>query len=75
MLFMPAGSSVLELRHRTDRINNCYYTLAASLDLNYWYQSCEPVTHEDPHTANLIVDTKALRSNLRSMLAGRVLEA
>lgn len=69
MLFMPSGSNVLELRNRTDRINNCYYTLASALNLNYFYQTCEAEDpDEDPHSANLLVDTQALRANLRLML-------
>ncbi len=70
MLFMSPGTSVLELRHASDRINNCYFTLASALNLNYFYQSCEPEGRvEDPHTADLKVDSRALRANIESMLA------
>lgn len=69
MLFMSPGASVLELRHATDRINNCYFTLASALDLNYFYQSCEPESvTEDPHSADLRVDVRALKANLELML-------
>lgn len=69
MLFMNAGGSVLELRHESDRINNCYFTLASALELSYFYQTCTPVVQgEDPHTADLRVDAKRLRENLRLML-------
>lgn len=69
MMFMGAGASVLELRHRTDRINNCYFTMAAALGLNYFYQTCEAETlGEDAHTANLRVDVAALRENVELML-------
>lgn len=68
MLFMNRGTKVLELRHATDRINNCYFTLASALNLDYFYQSCEPEnTTEEPHTANLRVDIAALRTNLELM--------
>lgn len=70
MLFMRPGGSVLELRHRADRVNNCYFTLASALNLNYFYQTCEPGDPgEDPHTADLFVDGRALRENLELMLA------
>jgi capsular polysaccharide biosynthesis protein len=70
MLFMNPGANVLELRHTTDRINNCYFTLASALNLNYFYQSCEPQNPgEDAHTADLKVDARALRANLELMLA------
>lgn len=69
MLFMPAGGRVLELRHRTDRINNCYFTLASALGLNYFYQTCAATNgDEDPHLADLVVDPSALRSNLSLLL-------
>ena len=69
MLFMRPGASVLELRHRADRVNNCYFTLASALNLNYFYQTCEPGDpEEDPHTADLRVDARALADNLRLML-------
>jgi len=72
MLFMRAGGSVLELRHRTDRINNCYFALASALGLDFFYQACDPENPgEDAHTANLLVDVRALRENLELMLGGR----
>ena len=61
MLFMPKGGSVLELRHQADDINNCYFTLASALNLNYFYQTCRPAEDgPSPHTADLIVDREEL---------------
>ena len=69
-LFMREGGSVLELRHQTDRINNCFFTLASALELNYFYQTCAPRDAKtDPHEADLIVDTKLLEENLRLITA------
>ncbi len=69
MLFMPSGSSVLELRHHTDCINNCYFTLASALDLNYFYQTCLPGNlAQDPHAADLLINPDLLRANLTLML-------
>lgn len=71
MLFMPHGGSLLELRHETDAVNNCYFTLASALNLNYFYQTCAPAkVGEDPHTADLYVDAERLKENLRLMLGG-----
>jgi len=70
MLFMPVGSKVLELRHHTDSINNCYFTLASALDLKYFYQTCEPADTPDPHDANLTVEIEKLQHNLKLMLEG-----
>ena len=70
MLFMKRGGSVLELRHTSDHINNCYFTLASALNLNYFYQTCEPSSADsNPHNADLIVDSHALEANLRVLNA------
>lgn len=70
MLFMDEGSSVLELRHQTDCINNCYFTLSSALNLNYFYQTGRSGDDDqDPHAANLVVDASGLRTNLSLMLA------
>ncbi len=65
MLFMRDHGSVLELRHQSDCINNCYFTLSSALDLNYFYQTCIPQDpNVDPHEADLLVDPVALEQNL-----------
>jgi hypothetical protein len=67
---MREGGSVLELRHQADRINNCFFTLASALDLNYFYQACAPRDGAaDPHEADLLVDPKELEGNLRLLTA------
>jgi len=66
ILFMRDGGSVLELRHQSDCINNCYFTLASALDLNYFYQTCQPQNPSaDPHEAHLHVDPEELETNLK----------
>jgi len=70
MLFMKDGGSVLELRHISDCINNCYFTLASALDLKYYYQTCQPKNQSaDPHDAHLVVDTDQLEKNLGLLTA------
>jgi hypothetical protein len=67
---MRDGGSVLELRHQTDNINNCFFTLASALDLNYFYQTCAPQNVKaDPHEADLLIDPKELEGNLRLLTA------
>lgn len=66
MLFMSSGGKVLELRHQTDNVNNCYFNLASALDLNYFYQTCQPEKPgEAAHSANILVDSQTLRENLK----------
>ena len=70
MLFMKDRGSVLELRHQTDRISNCYFTMSSALDINYFYQTCPPVnTSLDPHTADLVVGPEELDKNLAMFLS------
>lgn len=69
MLFLRPEGSVLELRHETDRVNNCYFTLSSALDHSYFYQTCAGENdQEDPHTVNLVVDVYRLNQNLQLML-------
>jgi capsular polysaccharide biosynthesis protein len=69
MLFLQAGGSVLELRHESDCINNCYFTMSSALDLNYFYQTCTPQDpRSDPHDAHLVVDPEHLEKNLCLLL-------
>ena len=70
ILFMQDGGSVLELRHESDCINNCYFTLSSVLDFNYFYQTCVPLDPTaDPHMAHLVVDVDQLEKNLKLLLA------
>jgi capsular polysaccharide biosynthesis protein len=65
MLFMPEGGRVLELRYEGDAIRNWFFILSSALNLNYFYQTCEPQNHDaDPHYADLVVDVARLKENL-----------
>lgn len=69
MLFMRDGGSVLELRHHSDYVNNCYFILASALNFGYYYQLCKAANDSaDPHTADLIVDPQELEQNLTLLL-------
>jgi len=69
MLFMREGGSVLELRHVSDYVNNCYFILASALGLKYYYQLC-PAERDfgEPHTADLVVSPKEMETNLTRLL-------
>lgn len=69
MLFMPAGGSVLELRRADDRHNNCYFSLAAAMQLNYHYLLCDASNEsEDSHHANLKIHPAAFEHTLNNFL-------
>ena len=70
MLFMRPGSHVLELRHQSDGLSNCYFTMASALELHYSYQTCaSPAPEEPSHTADLRVDVRRLEENLERLFA------
>ena len=66
---MKDGGSVLELRHVSDCINNCYFTLSSALDLKYFYQTCAPQNQSADRDAHLVVDTDQLEKNLHLLTA------
>ena len=68
MLWMKPGSSVLELRRKGDRWDNCYFSLASALDLKYYYLTCNAVnSRDDFHTGNIVVHPAELDNVLSSM--------
>jgi capsular polysaccharide biosynthesis protein len=70
MLWMPPGARVLELRRGGDRENNCYFSLASALDLEYFYLGCGAVEEqESTHVADIRVDPEEL-DNALSMMDG-----
>lgn len=57
MIFMAKSTSVLELRYKDDNHNNCYFSLASALGINYYYQQCLPVIPgKDPYDADVVAD-------------------
>jgi len=69
ILFMNPGMNVLELRHRADRTNNCYFALSSAMGLNYFYQTCHSAgADEDPHSADITVDIPTLKQNVEAVL-------
>jgi len=68
MLWMKPGSSVLELRRKGDRWNNCYFALASALDLRYFYLLCDAANPKDDfHVGDLTVDPAGLDKVLSLM--------
>jgi capsular polysaccharide biosynthesis protein len=65
MLFMQKGGQVLELRNKDDAHNNCYFSLASELDLDYFYLLNEG--NGDTHLVHVAVDAKELDATLGEM--------
>ncbi len=74
LIFMPEGSSVLEMASRP-HVNTAvtdYYKLASMLNIKYFYQECEMGSSskvKDFHHASLVVDLEKLEKNLKQILS------
>jgi capsular polysaccharide biosynthesis protein len=68
MLWMPPGARVLELRRAGDRENNCYFSLASALDLDYFYLKSDAIEErKSTHVADSRVDPEELDRALSVM--------
>lgn len=59
MLFMNPNTKVLEIRNQEDKHNNCYFSLASDLDIDYYYLLSQG-NSTDTHTVTVDVDIKKL---------------
>lgn len=66
MLFMRAGGKVLELRNQGDSLNNCYFSLASELNIDYYYQ-LNKGNNNDTHIVDIAVDIDILEKNIKIM--------
>ncbi|WP_017260213.1 glycosyltransferase family 61 protein [Pedobacter arcticus] len=66
MLFMSENTHVIELRNDVDTHSNCYFSLAAALDINYHYL-LNKGNDDIPHFANLIIDIEALKNYILNL--------
>jgi capsular polysaccharide biosynthesis protein len=69
MLFMKEGGRVLELRNAGDSHNNCYFSLASALGLDYYYQFNKGNSAVTQVT-DLEVNLEELKQNLLLMMKG-----
>jgi capsular polysaccharide biosynthesis protein len=71
MLFMPAGSVVVEIRKEGDCHNNCFYSLASALGHRYYYaiakSSSSKVDRYEYFAEDFFVDVAHLSTVLRKV--------
>jgi capsular polysaccharide biosynthesis protein len=60
MLFMPENGKIFEIRNEMDTHNNCFYSLASSLNHDYYYYLTK-ADHNDGHSSNVYIDVKKLK--------------
>ena len=59
MLFMKKNCCVIEIRRHGDSRNNCFFSLASELDLNYFYHLAEP-ENNNFHSGNCQINLSQL---------------
>jgi capsular polysaccharide biosynthesis protein len=70
MLWMNKPGKVMEIRARDDCQNNCYYTLASDLDLEYHYAIADKTdSTRSTQLSDYVVDKAAFEGRLLEMLA------
>ena len=70
LMFMQPNTNVLEFRKNDIDHVNCYFSLANSLDINYYYQNCNYVINNQTggNAFDVTVDIKKLEENILLML-------
>ena len=70
MIFMNAHGRVMELRKHDAGENYFYFSLASTVDLDYYYQFCDSVDGgTSVQDADILVDIVELKENLKIMLS------
>jgi hypothetical protein len=73
MLFMEPDGAVVELRLENDKFNNCYYSLASALGLNYYYDLCKAEDGaKSTFDANFIIDVANIKALLERYVEKRL---
>lgn len=56
MLWLEKNSKVLEIRAKKDSLNNCFYSLASALKLQYYYILADKTNEKSTQLTDFIVD-------------------
>lgn len=69
MVFMQAGGKVLEVRIKGDNLNNCFFSLASALDLDYYYLQGDSMrTSQSRQCTSVQVDVRTLEATIKHIL-------
>ncbi|MGY4536243.1 capsular polysaccharide biosynthesis protein [Mucilaginibacter sp. UYNi724] len=75
MLFMAAGTSLLELhKNKTNELDHpspLFWYMAETLGINYYHQNCETYGREDYFEGDYVIDAKQLEKNLVKMITNQ----
>jgi hypothetical protein len=68
ILFCKEGATVFEFSIENQSLDKCYYALSDACGLNYYYQFCKSVQHNQNYLTNdIIVDITLLQINLSKL--------
>ena len=69
MLFMKKGTKIIEVRSASDNKNNCYFSLASALKINYFYSHAHVnENYGGSHSGDYKVDVVELEKNLLNII-------
>ena len=69
MLWMKSPAKIFEIRARDDCHNNCYFTLASDLDLEYHYAIADKTdSTQSTQLTDFVIDSFAFEKKLHSVL-------
>jgi hypothetical protein len=71
MLFMPEHGSIIELRNKGDRHNNCYFSMASELNHSYYYLQGEGDSNLTANV-NIKIDTIELKNLLNLLFPNKI---
>lgn len=60
IIFMNSNTNILEFREESDASNNCYFSLASAMSVNYYYQKCKRLNLSSDHVGDLYIDNDKL---------------
>lgn len=69
MMFMSKGSKIFEVRGNQDSLNNCFFSLASDLDMEYYYFLSETEDnnyYSTNHTIDIELFDKFLKNSLKT---------
>jgi len=70
MIFMEKGSTIFELKKQNVIEDKCYFFLANTLEMKYYYQTCKSKNEEDSHIfADIYVDVQLFEKNIELIMS------
>tara|TARA_A100001011_G_scaffold355585_1_gene398902 strand:- start:457 stop:1506 length:1050 start_codon:yes stop_codon:yes gene_type:complete len=67
ILFMQEKSNLLEVRDRSDNMNNCYFSLASALNINFYYSYADTIDPGNFHSSDYVIDIDNLEKVLEKI--------